>query len=59
MGGRVLQQDGRPLSQAYIVLRGVNGTDVDWRTLTDDEGRYRFLNVPPGDYTVLANKKGT
>jgi hypothetical protein len=46
-------QSGQPLDGVQILIRG---TGIG--TLTDDNGRYFILNVPPATYTVLARRIG-
>ena len=46
-------QSGQPVEGAQIVLQGT-GIGV----ITDQNGRYFILNVPPGVYTVVARRLG-
>ncbi len=50
--GRILLQDGRPLSNIRVTLRGTPQTAV-----TDAEGRFVFRDLAPGKYVIEA--KGT
>jgi protocatechuate 3,4-dioxygenase, beta subunit len=68
LSGRVLDEDGRPVSRTLIELWQANSTgryrhaldqhdaplDPNFtgygRTVTDDEGRYRFVTIKPGAY---------
>ena len=68
LSGRVLDEDGRPVSRTLIELWQANSTgryrhaldqhdaplDPNFtgygRTVTDDDGRYRFITIKPGAY---------
>mgnify|MGYP005844770923 CR=1 FL=1 len=49
VGGTVRSKDGdrQPLSSARVTIRETGATAV-----TDEEGRFRFANVPRGKYTI-------
>lgn len=58
IGGRVVAADtGKPLKQARVTL---SGGELASRvtTHTDRSGRYVFSNLPRGQYTVAAVKRG-
>ncbi len=44
----------QPIDPAYVVLMDMQGNEVA-TSITDIEGRYGFA-VPPGTYTIIANK---
>jgi hypothetical protein len=44
----------QPIDPAYVVLMDMQGNEVS-TSITDINGRYGFL-VPPGTYTIVANK---
>jgi hypothetical protein len=49
------EPDGQPLKRHLILLKGVPGTPTqqEYHSLrSDQDGRYRFDNVPPGDYML-------
>jgi protocatechuate 3,4-dioxygenase beta subunit len=68
VSGRVLDEDGRPVSRTLVEIWQTNSTgryrhEVDQhhapidpnftgagRTITDDEGHYRFVTIKPGAY---------
>jgi len=58
MGAVVDALDGRPVADARVTLggsvAGVNPTEV----LTDAEGRFVFMNLPRGSFTITATKPG-
>ncbi|MCV2394055.1 carboxypeptidase regulatory-like domain-containing protein [Actinotalea sp. M2MS4P-6] len=47
-----------PLPGVTVSLLALPGGDVAATTLTDAYGAYRFSEIPPGTYTVLAEKDG-
>lgn len=52
--GRVSDRDGLALSDAELTLTGA----VNRTITTDDQGNYRFENVPQGDYDLVAKCYG-
>ena len=55
--GEVVDEKGSVVSKAAVTLRNVDTNDS--RTTTaDDSGRYRFNNVPVGDYEVTVEAPG-
>ncbi|HEX8494198.1 MAG TPA: TonB-dependent receptor [Pyrinomonadaceae bacterium] len=50
--GMVTDPDGRPVPNATVTVSGSNLISPQ-TAQTDDEGRYRVLNLPPGRYTVV------
>ncbi len=54
ISGRVIYGgDSRPLHQVSIQI-----IELKLTTVTDDEGVYEFVNVPPGRYTIVAHQEG-
>ena len=55
--GPITDQSGAPLPGVTVELTGpkLQGTPA---TVTAADGRYRFLNLVPGDYTVTATLDG-
>jgi hypothetical protein len=49
--GRVADATGLPLPDVTVTLQG---SDITRTFTTDSEGRYRFLELAPGDYTVMS-----
>lgn len=49
--GTVLSQDGGALPGATVTLTGVGAPQVQ---VSDEQGKFRFLGLPPGIYTVKA-----
>src|SRR6478672_1122342 len=47
--GRVLDEQGGPLPGVSVTL---NGPGVSLTQTSDARGEYRFLNLPPGRYTL-------
>jgi hypothetical protein len=58
MGAVVDPLDGRPVPDAQVTLGGaavtVNPSDV----LADADGRFVFMGLPKGSYTITATKPG-
>src|SRR3954463_5727406 len=55
IAGRVLDASGLPLPGTTVTLQGVDFTQT---FITTEEGRYRFLDLPPGAYKVGAGLEG-
>ena len=53
--GTTVGEDGRPLPGVTVVLSGVGARQVQ---TADGQGRFRFLGLPPGLYTVRADLAG-
>ncbi|MHA6249999.1 TonB-dependent siderophore receptor [Pontibacter sp. CAU 1760] len=51
--GRIMQQDGQPLHAANVILEHVLLATTH-STITDEDGRYRFVRVAEGVYVVRA-----
>jgi len=58
MGVVVDAQDDRPVPHAEVTLGGAPPTVRNTRTLTDAEGRFVFLDLPRGTYTLSATMAG-
>jgi len=52
--GTVRTADGRPVREARVSLLDDTGAAVGG-TITGDDGRFRFTDLAPGEYTVLAS----
>jgi hypothetical protein len=58
IAGRVTAADsGRPLRRATVRLNTM-GRPESRSTITDQDGRYEFTELPAGQYTVFASKSG-
>jgi hypothetical protein len=53
-GTAVLQSNGQPLSKVYIDLRGSTWLS----TTTEEDGKFYFPNVQPGQYHLYARREG-
>jgi protocatechuate 3,4-dioxygenase beta subunit len=53
-GTAVLQSNGQPLSKVYIDLRGTTWLS----TTTEDDGKFYFPNVQPGQSHLYARREG-
>ena len=56
--GRVVDQDGKPVAGAFVtVSRWRAGQTLDWQTLTDAAGRFRWDGAPGDGMLVSAGKR--
>src|SRR2546426_12410788 len=53
--GTVRDSSGAVVPNAAVVLRSLANDEVLQRTITDNEGSFRFAAVPPGEYVVRAS----
>ena len=53
----IVYQNGSPVAGTTVEIQDQNGFSLF--TGTDQEGRYRFLNLREGRYALTASKKGT
>lgn len=58
MGAVVDPLDGRPVPGAEVALGGAPPTVRNTRVLADEQGRFVFLDLPKGTYTITATKPG-
>ncbi len=54
ISGRVLDENQQIISDAIIRLRN-DETDAERTTTSDSEGRYRFIDLAPGAYSLFAS----
>ncbi len=53
LAGRVTDETGNPIAYANVVIEGLGiGTS------TDENGRYRIINIPVGTYNIIASLMG-
>ncbi len=57
IAGRVADQDGALIPNASITVVLVK-TGVERSVVTNDDGRYRIIELEPGEYTVRASSAG-
>jgi protocatechuate 3,4-dioxygenase beta subunit len=54
IGGQVLSADGKPVSGAHVMLQTTEGGHLQI-TDTNDKGRFWFVSLPEGQYSVRAS----
>ena len=54
--GRVTTGDGQPVAGATVTLVSLESEETGIETLTDADGRFRELDLAPGQYSVSAGK---
>lgn len=54
LGGIVIDEAGRPLPRAVVLVHGDKSLDVS--TITDGRGRWSIASLPPGRFTITASK---
>jgi hypothetical protein len=59
--GRILWSDGRPVEGVRVAAVSTSGSGAVLAALaeTDEAGRYRLEDIPPGDYKVAAGLLGS
>src|SRR5215210_2398165 len=57
ISGRVADQNGAIIPNATITTILVK-TGVERTAVADDDGRYRIIELEPGEYTVRASSEG-
>ena len=57
LSGMVRDASGAAVPQAALIATDL-GTQITTRTLSDAAGRYTFPSLPPGTYTLSAEKSG-
>lgn len=55
ISGSVFDPAGAQIAEAKVSLRGIRGAS---EVRTDNEGRFSFLNLVPGEYTIEAETRG-
>jgi CarboxypepD_reg-like domain/TonB-dependent Receptor Plug Domain len=53
VSGRLTGRNREPLAGAFIFL-----TNTSFKTVTDNEGKFVFEHIPPGEYTITAEYVG-
>lgn len=54
--GRVTTGDGRPVAGAAVTLVSLESQETGVETVTDADGRFREVDLAPGQYSVTAGK---
>ena len=55
--GVVRDANGAVVKGATVTARNL-GTNISRTAITNDEGAYQLINLPPGDYEVAASAQG-
>ncbi|HXQ37037.1 MAG TPA: carboxypeptidase-like regulatory domain-containing protein, partial [Anaerolineales bacterium] len=59
ISGRVVNESGRPLPNAYVVLRCLGTMDAEGiNTITDREGKFEVSGLQPVSYQIFAARQG-
>ncbi|NCF67610.1 MAG: hypothetical protein GWP61_16725 [Chloroflexi bacterium] len=53
--GRVVDGQGRPVEEAVVLITGDSPRHPDIAALTGVRGEYSFIDLLPGNYTLLVN----
>jgi len=53
--GRVTDDEGNPIPAVLVAVSGATATEA---AFSNAQGYYVFLNIPPGEYSIKASKKG-
>lgn len=53
--GRVTDDGGNPVPAVLVAVSGSSATEA---AFSNAQGYYVFLNIPPGEYSIKASKKG-
>ena len=57
IGGQVTDQQGLPIAGAEVLIRA-DATGTETKVITDSDGNYDDVGLPPGTYTVTASHDG-
>ena len=55
IAGQVTTTRGEPIVDAVVMITSSSPDHKDIAALTSEQGKYRFDDLIPGNYTVLAN----
>lgn len=60
IAGRAIDESGAPISGAFVTVRPSKPAagHVELEVLSDESGRFRFDNIPPGSYRVATHLFG-
>ena len=58
INGRVISDDGRPLTNAIILARAVTGVTVTKPARVDEQGKFAFDDLPTAAYILVATAPG-
>jgi hypothetical protein len=55
LAGRVRTRQGKAIAGAVVMITGESPSHKDIAALTDQHGQYRFVELIPGEYSILVN----
>jgi hypothetical protein len=55
IAGQVSTSYGDPVVDAVVMITGDSPPHSDIAALTNDDGRYSFIDLRPGQYTLMVN----
>src|SRR5688572_3704136 len=59
IAGRTIDESGSPIPGAFVTVRPSKpGAAVELEALSDESGRFRFPDIPPGAYRVASHLFG-
>ncbi len=55
IAGQVMTVQGEPVADAAVMITDDSPSHKDISALTNEQGKYRFDDLIPGDYTIMVN----
>lgn len=58
VSGRLLDREGRPIAGERLAIRGRIDPQLERKATTGPDGSFAFAPLPPGSFTVMADRQG-